>query len=165
MRQPAGGDHLGGGEIEIQRHVLCQRRHLTGVLPHADGPYRYSVDRNVARSGSQRTVQAAQGCRLTAAVGADNADEPAGRDIQIDIRNDPRAGDADGHVPKGDIHQPTAPADIARRRINPTKTGTPTAAVIAPSGSSCGGIAVRATRSAATRKHAPSTGATVKTRR
>ena len=162
--QSPGGDHLARCEVEMQGVVLGQRGHLTGILAHADGTNVALTHHDMTVGRLQRPIQTAQRRGFAAAVGPDDPDELTRLDGQVHVAHHQTAADLDVHVIELHAHQ-ICTIDASRRFIKNTNTGTPTAAVIAPSGSSCGGTTVRDNRSAETRKTAPSKGVTMMSRR
>src|SRR5439155_1765815 len=135
-------DPPGEGRLLPLRHQGRELRQLGGPPPRKRPPgerHRAALQRRQAEDrASQR--------RLAAAVRADDGDELTLADRQVDAveRRQAHPGISDGRVPRLENHR-------SERRRRRAKSGTPTSAVTAPTGSSSGRATVRAAVSASTR--------------
>ncbi len=113
-------------------------------------------DRERAAEQLGVTGDRAQQRRLAGAVGADQPDDLAGAQLERRVRDDRRAGVADGRGVVGEQHGVARRAHRALPRTSSQmKNGPPSTAVTMPTGISIGAMIVRATRSASTSTIAP----------
>src|SRR6185437_9435934 len=106
------------------------------------------LDANRTRHERQHAQECTDQRALPAAIGPHDRGDPRGRHDEADVVHG-RPGRA--RIACDDLVE----AYHEKRRSCTRKNGTPTSAVTAPSGSSAGGCAVRATRSASTTSAAP----------
>ena len=144
-----GLEHRRGKEIDrVLREIAAPQRTLARPEPRK----RRTVVGNLARRGSEEAGERCDERRLPGAVRADDRPAFAGADVEIESGDERAPPDREREAAACETRRGSA--HDRPRDSNARNTGTPTSAVITPTGSCTGATTVRASVSASDEQRA-----------